>query len=268
MKKKQIAFRLLYISSGILFTLSSCYYGGAPYDPYIVDESRQKENYYYAPAAQNAPLLTKKNDLSLALHGSFGDRQKGIDMHAAFNPGKNIGLLASYSSSKNDGDANDDIVKTNRFEMGAGYFKKLSPGLHFETYGGLGFGKIKNRHYTGLSRLNNNLFFIQPTISLETKNQNVRFAFVSRFSINNFKIQDTSFNNDREPFVTSQMKIIHDQPSHVFWEPGFVLRAGWEDFLFQLGYSVSTDLTNKELYRAKNNLSVGMILRINAGKKN
>jgi hypothetical protein len=267
MKKMQISFCLMYVVTGVSLLLTSCYGSYAPADPYIVNESRQKENYYYASSTQNVPLLEQKNDLSLALHGSFGDRQKGVDIHGAFNPAKNIGIMLSYSSIKNDGDVDNDIVHIKHFELGPGYFKKISPFFHFETYGGVGFGTASNRHYTGNSKITSVNFFLQPAISVSNTYQTLQFAVVSKFSLNNFKIADTSFNNDREPFVTSQMKIISDNPSQVFWEPGFVFRAGWKEFVFQATYSISTDITNKELYRSKNSFSLGMMLRINTEQK-
>ena len=266
MKKTHSIVQYTYITCGILVTLSSCYYGGA-YDPYIVDFSRQQENYYYAPAAQNLPLPGEKNDLSLALHGSVGDRQMGANMHAAFNPGKHVGLMTSYTSIKNDDALDHGIAKIKSFGLGAGYFKKFADRFHFETYGGVGFSGINNRHYTGGSKITSTNFFLQPAVSISNQAETVQFAFVSKFSLNHFKIKDTSFNNDREPLVTGQMKIINDKPSQVFWEPGFVIRAGWKEIMFQAGYSVSTDLTNKELYRSKNEFSVGMILKINTAKK-
>jgi hypothetical protein len=250
MKKIQTIICLVYTATvGVLLT--SCYPGNGVYDPYIVDESRQKENFYYAPAAQNAPLLSKKNELSLALNYSSNDKHEGTDLHAAFTPGKHFGLMSGFSFLKA---RQNDFVDINHFELGGGYFKKFSPYWHFETYGGLGTGKTKN-------------FFVQPAIAVTNPKNTLQFAFVSKISMNHFRITDTSFNNDREPFVTSQMKIMNDQPSQIFWEPALVLRTGWENILFQVSYSISTDLTNSDLYRSKNNFSIGIVLKGNVSKK-
>lgn len=263
MKKIQTITCLLYTAT-VSILLTSCYPGNGVYDPYIVDESRQKENFYYAPTAQNAPLLSKKNDLSFALNYSAGDRHEGADLHAAFTPGKNFGLMSSYSSSK---DIGNGYFEMRHFEFGPGYFKKFSPYWHFEAYAGAGMGNTNNRHHTGESKIKTNNLFVQPAIAVTNPKNTVQLAFVSKINMNHFRISDTSFNNDREPFVTSQMKIINDQPSQIFWEPALILRGGWENFLLQASYSVSSDLTNHELYRSKNNFSIGIVLRMSTSKK-
>ena len=265
MKKSQTKLLSVIYTAGVLTMFTSCYYPGYT-DPYVVDVNRQKENYYYAPAAPTVPMLVKKNDFSLAMNGSLGENSHGNSVHAAFMPLKNLGLMASYSWLKN-GDAPDDVGKVTNYELGAGYVWRFSPYWHFETYGGIGSGKVDNSHYTGYSKIKTNGFFLQPTISVSDKTQLFQFGFVSKFSLAKFDLRDTTFNNDREPVVTQQMQLLHDNPSQFFWEPGFVLRAGWEIFQFHLGYSFSTDLTNKEIYREKNLFTIGAVVKLNASSK-
>ena len=254
-------------AAGVLTIFTSCYYPGYT-DPYIVDVNRQKDNFYYTPTAPTVPLLGNKNDFSLIMNGSTGDKNKGGSVQTAFMPLKNLGLMVSYSWLRNENEYNDngynDIGKFINYEFGAGYVRRLSPYWHFETYGGIGTGKIENYHHTGYSRLKTSSFFLQPTISVSDKNQAVQFGFVSKFSLTKFDLRDTTFNNDREPVVTQQMLIIHDNPSQLFWEPGFVLRVGWKIAQFNLGYSFSADLTNKEMYRKKGLFTVGAVVTLNA----
>jgi len=246
---------------GMLISFNSCYYPGYV-DPYVVDVTRQKENYYYTPSAPTVPLLVSKNDFSIAMNASVGKDAKGGSVHGAFKPTKNLGLMASYSWFKNDAGSND-IGRFVNYEFGMGYVAKLSPYWHFETYGGIGSGKVENEHYTGYSKIKTNSFFLQPTIAVSDKSQLMQFGFFTKFSSTRFKLLDTSFNNDREQVVTNQMKIIHDHPSHLFWEPGFIGRVGFSVVQFNASYTFSSDLTNKDLFRKKGLFALGVIVKLN-----
>lgn len=245
--------------------LSSCfYYGPVVPDPYIVSDYRQKENLYYIPSSPTTPLLTEKNDISMTATRLADTKFTGGEVQAAFMPGKKTGIMGSYFSARNDA----GYTKYNRFEVGAGYVKGFSKKLHFETYAGFGSGKISNIHYIGQSKLKATHFFIQPAFAVGNKKKTVQFSFVSRFEGVNFKVSDTTFNNDREPFTTSQIKSLYDQPFHVMWQPGFVFKLGWKKILFHSGYSYSSDLTNPDLHRATGNFSLGIILRLNTSESN
>jgi hypothetical protein len=227
-----------------------------------VYESRQKENFYYLPSAPNTPLQSLKNDMNFSLVRIADTKYGGCDVQASYMPGKHIGIIAGYSFANSNG-ASNDYMKYNRFELGSGFATAFSKNWHFETYAGLGSGKIVNQHATGYSNINLTHFFIQPAVVVHDAKKNVQFGLVSRFAGVNFNVTDTSFKNDREPFSTSQVKSLYAQPFHIMWEPGFVFRAGWKNFQFHTGYSFSADLTNPGLHRANGNFSLGICLRVN-----
>lgn len=245
----------------MVFSLCSCWPGGAITNPYTIAESRQKENFYYVPSTPNTPLHSKKNDISFSILSASHSKYSGADLQASYMPGKHVGIMASYSFA-------NDFAKYNRFELGSGFVTDLSDNWHFETYAGFGKGKISNTHSTGTSNINLTHFFIQPAVALNTENKNIQFAIVSKFAGVNFTVKDTLFNTDREPFSTSQIKSLYDQPFHIMWEPGFVFRAGWKNFQFHTGYSFSAELSNPNLHKANGNFSLGISLRINTQKNN
>lgn len=252
-------FAITFIAAWTIISFSSCYFGGTVYDPYIVSESRQKENFYYVPSAPNTPLLSQKKDMGFSLMWESGSKYSGLDVQASYMPGKHMGIMGSYSFADNS-----NFLKYNRFELGSGFVTQLSKNWHFETYAGFGNGKIKNTHHTGISKLDLTHFFLQPAIAISNENKKIQFGFVSRFAAVNFNVMDTSFNTDREPFSTTQLKSLYDQPFHIIWEPGFVFRFGWENFQFHTGYSYSADFTNPDLYKANGNFSLGISLRFNS----
>ena len=246
------------MTAAIILFFASCFPGGIIPDPYIVDESRQKENIYYVPSAPNTPLLSEKNDFNFSLVRSSDTKFLGLETQLSYLPGKHIGITGSYAGNIDNSNDVTHYLKYNRFEVGSGYVSQLPGGWHFETYAGLGNGKITNTHYSGYSRINLTHFFLQPAIAISNQTKTVQFGFVSRFEGVNFKVTDTLFSTGREPFSTSQLNSLYDQPFHVIWEPALVFRFGWKNFKFHTGYSYSADLTNPGLYRAKNNFSIGL----------
>jgi hypothetical protein len=262
--KKSLLLHILSLVFLATAILSSCFPSSVIPDPYIVDEGRQKENVYYVPPAANTPLLTEKGDLSFNIMRASGSKFTATELQAACLPLKHMGFMGSFSTG---GHNESHYMSYQRFEIGSGYVTKFSKGWHFETYSGLGNEKINNTHHTGNSKLNITNFFLQPAVAISNTNQTVQFAFNSRFSGINFKVQDTLFSSDREPFSGNQIKSLYDQPFHVMWEPALVFRAGWKNILFNAQYSFSSDLTNPDLYREKNNFSIGVILRCNTDAK-
>jgi hypothetical protein len=270
MKKTHKYLSFLSIAIGTIFSFSSCYVGsGVPYDPYLVSETRQKENFYYIPSAQNTPLHSQKNDLNFSLMGTSDSKYSGGDVQASYMPGKQVGIMASYSFARSNYgySGNSGNTKYNRFELGSGFVTELSKNWHFETYAGFGNGKILNTHHTGNSKISLTHFFLQPTIAVSNENKKIQLGFVSKFSGVNFNVADTLYSTGREPFTTSQIESLYAKPFHIIWEPGFVFRAGWKNFQFHTGYSLSTDLTNPDLYKANNNFSMGISFRINTVDK-
>jgi hypothetical protein len=243
--------------------LYSCY----PYptgSPDVVPEWRQKENIYYVPSTPNTQLLSEKNDIGFSLVASASSQFSGVETQASYLPAKHIGLIAGYSSGKNE--ESETYMRFHKFEAGVGYVTSVSKAWHFETYGGMGTGKIDNIHATGSSAIHLTDFFIQPGFAVSSKKKTIQFGIVSKFSGVNFKA-DSAFDNAKEPYSTSQIIAIHDQPFHIMWEPGLTFRVGWKNFLFHTSYSLSTDLTNSVLNRVTDNFSIGGALRFNTSKK-
>jgi hypothetical protein len=223
-------------------------------DPYIVNQSRQKENLYYVPSVPNTPLLSEKGDISFNLMGTAASNRNGVEAQAAYVPVKHVGLIARYSSSKSDDDI--DYVKFNGFELGAGYVNQLSHDVLFEAYAGLGKGNILNHHHTGFSKVNLYQYFLQPAIGLNNDKKTIQLGLVSRFSGVKFKITSASFDRQREPFNDDQMKKLDEKPFHIFWEPGLVFRFGWKEMLFHTSFSYSSDLSSSKLQRSKQIFSI------------
>ena len=258
MKKFTLAFQIV---AFIFCTAFFCSCATVPIDPYIVDISRQRENSYHAPATLHAPLISKKNDLTIGVHYAFLTRHRGVDIQTAFSPVNHLGIQASYRNHGQKGEIEDGKIES--YEFGAGYFKGWD-NFVFETYAGFGGGTIQNVHHTGRSEIRYTNYFIQPAIGVQTKDQLTQFALVAKLSPTKFTIRDTSFNGAREPFVVSQFDILSSTPSRLFLEPGFIFRTGWEYVQVQTALSFPSILRGEDFLRDKTNFSIGLVFRLNA----
>lgn len=259
---KNAGFVRLIVSVTVMFSICSCYVTNGPYEPYIVPSDRQKDNSYHSPSIVNAPLLSQKNDASLALHFAFLSQHTGVDVQAAFIPVNHLGLQASFRSYKQKGE--DIGGKIESFHVGAGYVKDWGNYL-FETYGGIGGGNTSNVHHTGISDIHFTSYYLQPAFGFQTKNKQTQFALFAKLSPTKFEIRDTTFAGEREPIVARQFAILAENPNRLFLEPGFIFRTGGENIMFQTAFSYASLLSGEEFIRDKTNFSIGLVLRFNAG---
>jgi hypothetical protein len=247
--------------TALSFLLHSCVY--PIYEPYTVPEQRQKQNIYYVPSAHHAPLLQEKDDFQSSVMTSLAGKQFLLEFQGAYLASKHVGFCLNYSGLAEG----DKLTKFNRLELGTGYVLSLSNKWLFETYGGWGTGKIKNLHETGSSFIKSNHLFLQPAIAVSNKKRTTQLAFVSKFTRMNFAHVDTYFDSAREPFSLSQVNRLQLEPIQIFWEPGLILRFGWQQFLFHSSFTVSKNLSNRNLSQARSNLSLGMTMRFARSSK-
>jgi hypothetical protein len=228
---------------------------------------RQKENFYYLPSTPNTPLSVNRGDLSLHGHLAASAKNSGSEVQATYVAGDHIGLIAGYSALKNKG-GETTYLDFKKFEVGFGYMRPLSTGWHFETYGGIGTGKLVNFHYSGISNMIQTSYFLQPGLAYNSRNNRFTAGMVSKFSAVKFRIKDMFFDPQTDPYSFDQLKNLQDNSLHLFWEPALLLRAGWKNFRFETSYTFSTDFNGAAINRAKENFSIGAALTVNTRKHN
>jgi len=178
-------------------------------------------------------MLTEKNEFN----GSVLVGSSGLDIEAAFSPGKNWGIMVDgsfYNSSANAEDA--DITSNHKHlfgEIGAGYHTTFGGIGRFDVYGGGGLGTSSTtnrwfRSFGGTSEGNYNRFFMQPSVGIGTDYADVNLATrISYLSFNDI------YNSNRTFYHTRAF----------FWEPALTARAGykWVKYFVQIGFSVPLD---------------------------
>lgn len=235
-------------------------------DPYTVAADRQKENIYYVPSAVYSPFSATKNDADISVLHSSGSRFSGLDMHAGYVVSKHVGLMAGVTNVRHPS-GSPRYMKFQRVEGGAGYIATIKNGWHLETYGGLGSGRATNNHHTGTSKVKQFNYFLQPAVVYNSPAKTFTFGVISRFTNVHFSPDESSFDVQREELSAKNFAIMSDQATHLMWEPGLVMRAGWKNFKFDAGYKFSTDLTNSDLYRSNGNFSIGASIQFNTKQK-
>lgn len=258
--------RACIIPAMVICGLSSCEAPGSLTSD-IAPLDRQKENFFYVPSTPNTRFSNEKNDFTFDVQRTSGSRYNGVNVQASYLPSEHLGIIGGYSSAKNKGGGLPDFMTYRHFEIGAGYISKFSTGWHFENYIGAGRGNLKNFHYSGTSTVKSTRVFVQPAIAYTSSKNTISVGLASRISGVNFSLSQMQFDTSREPHTWDQLNAIIGQPFHIIWEPGLIMNAGWKNFKFNAGYTVAKDLTSSHFEIPSSNLTLGVSIQLNAGKK-
>jgi len=166
----------------------------------------------------NTPMLSKKGDLKIA--GYLG--VSGFDQQAAYALTDNVGLMLNGSFWNLLSDSISTFPGHLFIEAGSGYYTCLGKYVRLDTYGGIGFGRLKssldNRLLFSGADINSMRMFIQPSIGFTSNICDVVLS--SRFVMENIY-------HDSKPI------------SEYFLEPVFTTKLGYEPlkFVWQIGVS-------------------------------
>jgi hypothetical protein len=162
----------------------------------------------YVPSVVNAPLLTNKGEVQAALHVGTS----GIDPQFTYAVSKHIGLMLNGSFANNTSDTTNNFHKHQFVEFGSGYFTNFGTRMKFETFGGIGAGKLQaeydNNLWVSRSNVDFTRFFIQPTLGFTTKIFDAGIS--SRFVLVNLHQESASSTRGFiEPVLTGKLGYDH-----------------------------------------------------------
>lgn len=126
----------------------------------------------YAPNAIEMPFLTEKGQSSAALMLGHPDFTGFIDLHAAYNPWRNVTGMLHYQSATGEilspfaNFSKDDFINLDYVEGAFGAKKMMKQSkLGLGLYAGGGYGRVKNGYGGNItSNLDYNKYFLQPTL--------------------------------------------------------------------------------------------------------
>ena len=220
------------------------------------------EHYYYQPSANNVPLFKEKNEARIQIQSSGGNNLSGFDAQTAYAVGDHTGLQLNFfhTGAKEEGYG---VGRGNYIDAAAGYFKAMSNNrLVFETYGGIGYGSVTNVYgssdFSGgeSSKFGMLKLFAQPSFGFTHKNFSI--ALSSKFAVASFHLASSSVTKENNPYDLEDIKSL-DNKSFFLWEPGFMIRGGFEHF--QLLVQVTKTAYSSAALPADNiNGSIGIIV--------
>lgn len=217
-------------------------------------------HYYYAPNAQNVPLLKEKKDTRIITAVSAGDEFSGFEAQFATAIKKNMGLMTnfitasgSYSYDSGSAPVNSESGRGFLFEIGAGYYKQLVNHNVFEIYIGGGLGSVSNDYSQGSSKVNFTRLFIQPNLGFTKKW--LEFALSIRLAGLNYYYIDYS---SLEPYDIDDLKYIENNSFSLLLEPAITIRVGWKHTKIQLQFVHSKNANNEGLSQEVRNFNLGL----------
>ncbi|CAN5865875.1 hypothetical protein BH11BAC4_BH11BAC4_21100 [soil metagenome] len=258
----------------------------------LVLASCSTPRFAYSPNAHNVPVFTQKNDSKLAVNYSTNadtrrsedkysrNKSNGFDVQGAYAITDHIAVQGSYfsrnekSSSNNQDYFDSSVIKYKRdlFEFGAGYFTPIDKKgkVHFQFYGGVGFGKFtinengRDNNLLFYNRYHNsNLtkFYVEPAITFKST-ETFAASLSTRFSIIKFRNIATNYTQaEKETFNLDSI----GRNAIVFFEPAFVNSFGFNKLPglrieYQLGLSLlmSRTVVDNRTF----NFSIGLLFDI------
>ena len=234
-------------------------------------------HYYYAPNTNNVPLFKEKGEgrlqaqfTSTAGQGST-ETADGFEIQTAYALGNHSALqLNFFHASGNEEEYGSG--SGNYIEAASGYFKPFAKNhMVFETYSGLGFGNVNNiykssygNYITEDAKTFITKFFVQPSIGFTSRYFNA--AFSSKFSFVNLGLKHSTLSKENNLYDYDYVESLRKGKSYFFWEPGLMLRSGFEhvQVIMQL---TETVLTNDNEPISNTSFSLGIAIPFNTKPK-
>lgn len=226
---------------------------------------------YYAPNTVAAPLLSDKGEVRInGLYAYGGDTEyDGGELQAAYALKDHLGLMFNAFTAGNK-DTHDGYVicHGSYFETGAGYFNRFDPKSKwmYEFYGGLGFGSVTNEYdYSDRSKVGITKLFMQPSVAF--KSRYFEWAFVPRMGYVAWKVKEELIKDPANSSDYGDLESIRRKSGFFAFEPGFILRAGGENFKVQAGFTLFTNNHFFWDYAETTNFNMGVSINLNRKKK-
>jgi hypothetical protein len=212
----------------------------------------------YVPNMVNAPLLAQKGEVRATLGSN--------NLQGAYAVTDGIGVIANgFWRSSTDGDSNatsGNEGEGHMLELGAGHFRSIGDLLLFETYAGLGQGKVRHDNWETINGARSDYrfsasawkAFVQPSLGITRDYFDA--AISSRFVV--LKPYDTKAVNYPEARLRDDDLFGLDDHTFGFVEPAVTVRAGYKWVKLFVQYGFSLKLNQTPLKRDVNFLTAGI----------
>lgn len=231
-------------------------------------------NTYYIPHSNHVPLFTEEGQISASGKASAGFYHTGADLQfAKALTNKKAYMLNTGFNLLGEGGGSVQV------KGGIGTYRPINRFLVFETYGGLSYGTVKNYHdqpyeevydSTGFvtivpnpilrahSRVHYGGAWVQPQLGFTTRFFDL--ALISGFHYLNF----FSVRQSAPLHIPEQQELfqLRSNKGNLFWEPGIMIRLGWDSVKAELQYTGSAVINNQSLDYEPFRVSLGLTMKI------
>ena len=223
----------------------------------------------YSNVSQNVPLLSEKGEFVGQASYSSGEGSwttEGISLQGAYAITDNFAVISSYHGHSSVGPNDSDEWDGNGryFEVGGGWYgTSESQKFRYEVFLGLGNSTLNNNSKDNQGNFINSHFFkpfIQPSIGFAS--QYFDFAFTGRIAHLTFYKTDDYLLLPEEKRAADEF--YKEKSGDIVFEPGIMLRGGFENIKLEIKYSYSTlKEPSSEVSNINNEFySIGLSLRI------
>lgn len=239
-------------------------------------------NTYYIPHSNHVPLFTEEGQISASGKASAGLYHTGADLQfAKALPNKKAYMVNTGFNLLGEGGGSIQL------KGGVGTYHRINRFLVMEAYGGLSYGTVKNFHdqpyeevvdSTGFttvvpnpilsahSRVHYGGAWVQPQLGFTTRFFDL--ALVSGFHYLNFMAVRQSA--PLHTFDQQELFYLRSNKGNLFWEPGIMIRLGWDSVKAEVQYTGAAVLNNPSLKYEPFRVSFGLTMQIpsrNKGKQ-
>jgi hypothetical protein len=231
-------------------------------------------NTYYIPQSHHVPLFEEEGEISASGKAAAGIYHTGLDIQFAQSTSNSNAFMANAGFNlTGEGDTGMHL------RGGLGKYRKLNRFVVMEAYGGISYGTLKNTHngpfeevlddegnYTVVpnpipertSRVHHGGLWLQPQIGFTTRFFDI--ALVSGFQYQNFFAVRQSGPLE----ISEQQELFHlrSNKGNFFWEPGIVIRLGWDYVKAELQYMGSVVINNPSLPYEPLRVSLGLTMKM------
>lgn len=215
---------------------------------------------YYKPNTQQITLFEEEGDINLSLVGD-GSRFEGQAAYAFTDQFAAAANFSRFVPAEVNGDGGSGYI----FEFGPGYYAGIGENLIFEAYAQIGIGKLNN-HFVSLldsipseGEITANAFKIGIQPSIAYKQDKISIALSSRFSSLNY----TNIGGELIYRGVDQQELLTQSKNNFLIEPAVTFWFGFENVKLQAQYALSFNLTNVDLPRDNQMISIGINANLN-----
>ncbi len=211
----------------------------------------------YRPTPHQTALLKKQGDT----HTNVSIGNWGGQAHFSFAVADNFSVQMNGAAITKSRALDLTKGKEYQFEGGVGYQKMINDSLHWEIFGLLGNGRMKNHMEEWF--LFDRSIYTNLEATVNTRSLQSSFTFIKKFSSVSIgsrlrQVEFTEVESDLKYKNIDYARLLKNNPRHYFIEPSITCRAGTPKIQISVQWVWSTRISKTDLHHYPLSLSLGL----------